>query len=93
MKFWFLTFQWLLDNVITMQINIEQLKKDGQKYIDSVIGHLKEEAWENLKFAKLQHVDPEALELMKNLWSHGFTKGAEFATQLLIALHSSINKK
>ena len=76
-----------------MQIDIEQFLKDGQTYIDRIAGELKEEAWENLKFAKLQNSDPEALELMKNLWSHGFGKGAEISTQLSMALHEAISKK
>ncbi len=76
-----------------MQIDLEKLKKDGQLYVDTVIGQLKEEAWENLRFAKLQNFGPEETELMKNLWCHGFTKGAEVATQLSSAILDAINKK
>lgn len=76
-----------------MQIDIEKFKRDGQLYVDSIVGQLKDEAWENLRFSKLQNASPEELELMKNLWCHGFTKGAEIATQLSMALHTAINKQ
>jgi broad specificity phosphatase PhoE len=76
-----------------MQIDFERFKKEGQQYVDALVGQLKAEEWENLKFAKLQNAGPEELELMKNLWSHGFTKGAEAATQLSMALHAAISQK
>ena len=74
-----------------MQIDIARFKTDGQAYTDELIEAMQNEAWENLKFSKLQNSGPEELELMHRLWSHGFMKGAESATRLSITLYEAIN--
>ncbi len=76
-----------------MQIDLETLKTNGQQYIDQLVEALKKDAWESLKSSKLQNNTPEELEFMWILWSLGFTRGAEAATQITTELYEALNKQ
>ena len=74
-----------------MKIDLEKFKADGAGYTNTLIQAFRSEAWENLKFAKLQTSSPEELELMGHIWSHGFGKGSEASTVILSALKDALN--
>ncbi len=74
-----------------MKIDIEKFKTDSAGYTNTLIQAFRNEAWENLKFAKLQTSSPEELELMEHIWSHGFGKGSEASTVILSALKEALN--
>ena len=93
-----LTSKFLLDfflkpvTVTTMQIDLEVLKTNGQQHIDQIIESLKEEAWKSVSDAKFSNSPPEELEVMKNIWSHGFMRGAEAATRVTTEIYDLLNK-
>lgn len=73
-----------------MKIDIEQFKADGVGYTNTLIETFRNEAWENLKFAKFQTSSSEELELMEHIWTHGFGKGSEVSTTILSALKEAL---
>ena len=76
-----------------MQIDLAKLKADGQSYIDSVITKQQENAWTELKLSKFKDMPSDQVDIAKTIWSHGYMKGAEAATQLTMALYEVVNKK
>lgn len=75
-----------------MELDIEQLKTGGQSYVDSFVDSLREEAWEELRAAKFADNTEEELTIMKNLWSHGFYRGAEASTKITMGVYEKVNQ-
>ena len=69
-----------------MQINIQEYTSNKTLYVES----LKESAWTELKLSKFQNSPPTELEFIKTLWSHGFMRGAEIATELSTAIYNAL---
>jgi len=76
-----------------MQIDLDALKANGQQYVDSIIDQMKETAWLDLKASKFQNSSSEEIELLKAIWYHGFSKGAEVAIEISMAMHNAISKQ
>jgi hypothetical protein len=76
-----------------MEIDLERLKLEGQVYVDSVIQEIKREAWDNLRAAKFAGSSVDEVEIMQTIWSHGFMRGAEAATRLMMKLSEESKKQ
>ncbi len=63
-----------------MKFNLTEYKKDGRKYLDTVMQEARQEAWGQMVETKFKDASLEELEVMRTLWSHGFVKGAELAS-------------
>jgi hypothetical protein len=76
-----------------MDIDLNKVRSNDREYVDSIIQNLMNSSWEELKTAKLGDASDEELRIMKNLWSHGFTKGCEAATRISTYMWEAIQKK
>lgn len=66
-----------------MEIDLDRLKNEGEAYVVSVMESVKTEAWDNLRAQKFPVNTPEELEIMRAIWNHGFTRGAEAASRMM----------
>lgn len=76
-----------------MEIDLERLKKEGQSYVDSLIQEIKKDAWDNLRATKFAGNSVDEVEVMGTIWSHGFMRGAEAATRIMMKLAEESKKQ
>jgi hypothetical protein len=75
-----------------IKFNLEEYNKDGEKYINSLIDTLCKKLWKELETEKFSENTTEEIKIMKTLWTHGYSKGAETATQILMSLYESLKQ-
>lgn len=63
-----------------MEINLEKVRESSHKYA-ALIEDRKQTLWEEVKTTKFQSLSPEELSFAQAIWMHGFTTGADTATQ------------
>jgi hypothetical protein len=72
-----------------MEINLEKIRERSHEYAALVEGR-KQALWEEVKKTKFQTLSPEELSFAQAIWMHGFTSGADVATQHSFEMYSNV---